>query len=215
MASQREANILQQNWERDQRALARAQRNQAPEPNPPSPPPAEQEEETPSEPGDAVEVVLQLLEELPAFGEEEDHLTLRTESETGEDVLLFPLTNSPPTPAGGDYFSRPLHNTPDTTDFRNRGPPGSGHRAFLANPFLNPPSSSSSSSGNNTPQRPPQRPLIQMAQNTESVVTKPLAFDGSLSSYPTWRWSLGLYMTFNSTKFQSEGLFKDNVDVGG
>ena len=158
MASQKEANILQQNWERDQRALARAQRNQTPEPNPPPPPPAEQEEETPSEPGDAVEVVLQLLEELPPFEGEEDHLTLRTESETGEDVLLFPLTNSPPTPAGGDYFSRPLHNTPDTTGFRNRVPPSSGNRAFLANLFLNPPSSSSSSSssssGNNTPQRP-------------------------------------------------------------
>ena len=138
MASQREANILQQNWERDQRALTRAQRNQAPEPDPPSPPPEEQEE-TPSEPGDAVEVVLQLLEELPALGEEEDHLTLRTESETGEDVLLFPLTNSPPTPAGGDYFSRSLHNTPDTGGFRNRAPPGLGASAFLANLSLNPP----------------------------------------------------------------------------
>ena len=47
MASQREANILQQNWERDQRALTRAQRNQTPEPDPPPPPPAEEEEETP------------------------------------------------------------------------------------------------------------------------------------------------------------------------
>ena len=72
MASQREANILQQNRERDQRALARAQRNQTPEPNPPSPPPAEQGEGTSSDPGDAVEVILQLLEELPPLGEEED-----------------------------------------------------------------------------------------------------------------------------------------------
>ena len=41
----------------------------------------EQEEETPSEPGDNVEVVLQLLEELPHFEEEGgiDHLTLCTE----------------------------------------------------------------------------------------------------------------------------------------
>ena len=183
--SQREANILQQNWERDQRALTCSQRNQTPEPNPPSPTPTEQEEGTPSEPGDAVEVVLQLLEEFPPLGEEEDHLTLCTESETGEDILLFPLTTSLPTPAGGDYFSRPLHDTPDTTDFRNRGPPGSGPSSFFANLFLNPPSSSSSSSsGNNTPQRPPQRPILPMAQNTESVVAKPLVFDGSLSSYP-------------------------------
>ena len=43
-----------------------------------------------------------------------------------------------------------------------------------------------------------------MAQNTESVVAKPLVFNGSLSSYPTWRRSLGLYMTFNSTKFPDD-----------
>ena len=43
-----------------------------------------------------------------------------------------------------------------------------------------------------------------MAQNTESVVAKPLVFNGSLSSYPTWRWSLGPYMTFNSTKFPDD-----------
>ena len=55
MASQREANILQQNWERDQRTLRCGQRDQAPEPDPPPPPPEEQQEETPSEPGDAVE----------------------------------------------------------------------------------------------------------------------------------------------------------------
>ena len=43
-----------------------------------------------------------------------------------------------------------------------------------------------------------------MAQNTESVVVKPLVFSGSLSSYPTWRQSLGLYMTFNSTKLPDD-----------
>ena len=43
-----------------------------------------------------------------------------------------------------------------------------------------------------------------MAQNTESVVAKPLVFNGSLSSYPTWRRSLGLYMTFDSTKFPDD-----------
>ena len=43
-----------------------------------------------------------------------------------------------------------------------------------------------------------------MAQNTESVVAKPLVFNGSLSSYPTWMRSLGLYMTFNSTKFPDD-----------
>ena len=43
-----------------------------------------------------------------------------------------------------------------------------------------------------------------MAQNTESVVAKPLVFNGSLSSYPTWRRSLGLYMTFNSTKLPDD-----------
>ena len=93
MASQREANIIQQNWERDQRAIWRDQRNQNPEPDPPVLSPAEQEEEIPSEPGDTVEVVLQLLEELPTFEEKVDHLTLCTESETREDILLFPSTD--------------------------------------------------------------------------------------------------------------------------
>ena len=84
MASQREANILQQNWERDQRALTRAQRNRTPEPEPPSPPPAEEEEETPSEPGDTVEVVLQLLEDLPTLEAEDRKSTRLNSSHSGE-----------------------------------------------------------------------------------------------------------------------------------
>ena len=39
---------------------------------------------------------------------------------------------------------------------------------------------------------------------TESVVTKPLSFDGSLTSYHGWRRSLSLYMAFNASKFPDD-----------
>ena len=50
----------------------------------------DRKEELPQNQEIAVEVVLQLLEELPPFEGEEDHLTLCTESEAGEDILLSP-----------------------------------------------------------------------------------------------------------------------------
>ena len=42
-----------------------------------------------------------------------------------------------------------------------------------------------------------------MATN-ESIVAKPLAYDGSLSTYATWRRSLTLYMATNATKFPDD-----------
>ena len=39
---------------------------------------------------------------------------------------------------------------------------------------------------------------------TESVVTKPSSFDGSLTSYHGWRRSLSLYMAFNASKFPDD-----------
>ena len=40
-----------------------------------------------------------------------------------------------------------------------------------------------------------------MATTNDSIVAKPLAFNGSLSTYATWQRSLTLYMTANATKF--------------
>ena len=53
-----------------------------------------------------------------------------------------------------------------------------------------------------------QQPAVVAAANppapTESVVTKPSSFDGSLTSYHGWRRSLSLYMAFNASKFPDD-----------
>ena len=57
------------------------------------------------------------------------------------------------------------------------------------------------------PQPQPQPAAIATANPptpTESVVTKPSGFDGSLTSYHGWRRSLSLYIAFNASKFPND-----------
>ena len=39
---------------------------------------------------------------------------------------------------------------------------------------------------------------------TDAIVAKPLVYNGSLTTYSSWRRSLALYMTVNTTKFPDD-----------
>ena len=39
---------------------------------------------------------------------------------------------------------------------------------------------------------------------TDAIVAKPLVYNGSLTTYMSWRRSLALYMTVNATKFPDD-----------